>query len=205
MIKTKTKKCKFSKCRKSFAPFTSLQQVCPGSIKCALGYAEEKKAKKFKTETRVMRNKFLAKDRKHQFKLATGSFSPFIRLRDADLPCISCGRTNIEVLPTDGWKVGGAWDCGHFLAVGSHPELRFEELNAHKQCKSCNGGSGRFTRKNHTVSQEYQERLIDRIGLADVEWLKGPHESKHYTVDDFIEIKIQYRQKLKVLQQERAA
>ena len=42
-------------------------------------------------------------------------FNKFIRLRDRHQDCISCGRDNIEVESTDGWKPGGAWDCGHFL------------------------------------------------------------------------------------------
>lgn len=43
------------------------------------------------------------------------------RSRNYDKSCISCGETN----PPD--LHGGQWDCDHFLSVGSHPELRFDE------------------------------------------------------------------------------
>jgi hypothetical protein len=75
---------------------------------------------------------------------AQQAFNAYIRARDADLPCISCGETN----PPD--LHGGQWDCGHFKTVGANPELRFEERNAHKQCKSCNAGAGKYTAKEAT-------------------------------------------------------
>ena len=98
---------------------------------------------------------------------------------------------------------GGQWDCGHYLSVGSHPELRFEELNAYKQCKSCNGGAGRYAGKNRTVSQQYRENLIQKIGVSLVEWLEGLHDAKHYTIDDLKEITAKYKAKCKQLQNER--
>jgi len=103
------------------------------------------------------------------------------------------------VEPTERWKVGGSWDCGHFLTVGAFPELRFEPLNAHKQCKSCNGGSGKYTRKNKTVGTDYRERLVQKIGLTKVEWLEGPHEPAKYSIGDIKEIIKEYKAKLKEL------
>ena len=208
----KPKKCRFSKCWKSFVPFTSLQVVCPGSIECALGYAEEKKQKKlaknkkeFNAETRRRKMAMNADSFRYQIKKAQPAFNKFIRERDRGRDCISCGRTEAEVMLTDGWKTGGAWDCGHFLGVGAFPELRFEELNAHRQCKSCNGGSAKYARKSRTVRNDYEARLPARIGQANVDWLLGPHEAKNYTAADLIEITKLYRSKLKLLQQARAA
>lgn len=200
----KQKTCKFSKCGKPFTPFRTTQQVCPNST-CALGFAEEKRRAKFLKDARRDQRKLRESDTRHQMKLTQPEFNKFIRERDQDEDCISCGRSNAEVELTDGWKTGGAWDCGHYLSVGSHPELRFEELNAHKQCKSCNGGSGQYTRKNHTVSEEYRPRLIDRIGQANVDWLEGPHDAKNYTAADLIEKRKYYRAKTRQLQQARAA
>lgn len=102
------------------------------------------------------------------------AFNAMVRERDYFEPCISCGRHDAEIPehPT-----GGKWDCGHFLSRGAHPELAFEELNAHKQCKHCNRDlSGNVTR--------YEERLIQRIGADKVAWLKGPHDPKKYTVQE---------------------
>lgn len=130
---------------------------------------------------------------------AQQAFNAFIRARDSHLPCISCGETN----PPD--LHGGQWDCGHFKTVGAHPELRFEERNAHKQCKSCNGGAGKYTAKEATVAQHYEEGLIARYGQAYVDWLNGPHEMTNYRREDYIRIRDEYRAKLKELKQQEAA
>lgn len=127
-------------------------------------------------------------------------FNRFIRLRDFFNDCISCNRTFEDIHSNDSWKVGGAWDCGHYLSRGSHPELRFNELNAHKQCKSCNGGAGKYTKKNDTVSKMYRVKLIEKIGEEKVEWLEGPHEPAKYTIDDLKEIIETYKFKCKALE-----
>lgn len=115
------------------------------------------------------------------------------------MPCISCGETN----PPD--LHGGQWDCGHFKTVGAYPELRFEEHNAHKQCKSCNAGSGKYTAKEATVAQQYEAGLVARYGQEYVDWLNGPHEMTNYRREDFIRIRDEYRAKLKALKQREAA
>ena len=125
-------------------------------------------------------------------------FNEFIRLRDADQPCISCGATNPPVKP------GGQWDAGHFLGRGAYPELRFEELNCHKQCKVCNAGAGKFAHKERTVRAKYEANLPDRIGQAAFDWLVGPHEKPKWTRDQILAIKTTYSKKSKDLRKERA-
>lgn len=129
-------------------------------------------------------------------------FNRFIRLRDHLLDCISCDRPLIQIQGNDGWKPGGAWDCGHFLTRGARPDLRFNEFNAHKQCKSCNAGSGKFSHKAATVGKRYREKLIDRIGLERVEWLEceANHVLKKPTVDQLKEIIVTYKAKCKELE-----
>lgn len=187
----KLKKCKA--CTGEFKPWNSTQVVC--STICALAWtkAKEKKAKE-KANRKAARD-LKTSTKSYRTRKAQEAFNKFIRLRDWDKPCISCGRETVEQ------TIGGKWDCGHFKSVGSHPELRFEEKNAYKQCKSCNGGSGKYTRKNHTVSLEYEERLIERVGQDIVDWLNGPNEGKHYTVDDLREIERYYKRKCKELEQ----
>jgi ribosomal protein L37AE/L43A len=129
--------------------------------------------------------------RREWVALAQKAFNAYIRKRDEHLPCISCGRAHVEII------VGGNWDCGHYLTVGAHPELRFEELNAAKQCKRCNAGSARFSHKGRTVANEYRDSLIGRIGLENVLWLEGNHEPKKYTIDELKEICRDYKMKLK--------
>lgn len=114
-------------------------------------------------------------------KEAQSVFNAYIRERDKDEVCISCGRFH-----------QGQWHAGHYRTVGSHPELRYSELNVHKQCAPCN---------NHKSGNvvEYRINLLDKIGDKALAWLEGPHEPKKYTVDELKQIKAAYKQKLKEL------
>ena len=181
------KKCRV--CRESFRPFTSTQIVC--GIKCSLiwGRQQVEKATRKKQRCDIERIKPLSRVM-HDTQVA---FNMFIRLRDEGQPCISCDEINPP----------GGWDSGHYRTLGAAPELRFEELNAHRQCKSCNGGAGRFSGKGYTVIRAYRERLIVRIGLAAVEWLEGPHEAKRYRADELREIKAEYRRRSRELRKQR--
>jgi hypothetical protein len=177
------KKCKV--CRKEFSPFTSTQVVCGPT--CSLALVRQRSEKRARAKLRA--DKLRIKPKAKWMAEAQTAFNAFIRLRDNDLPCISCGVINP---PT---RHGGAWDCGHYLTRGAHPELRFNEDNAHKQCKRCNGGAGRFSGKGHTVQQAYRVNLVGKIGLAAVTWLEGPQEPERYRIEDLREIKAKYQQK----------
>ncbi len=39
-----------------------------------------------------------------------------------------------------------------------------------------------------------------KIGVEKLEWLEGPHEAKKYTIDEILEIKKHYQQKIKELE-----
>jgi len=103
------------------------------------------------------------KTRGDHAKDAQTEFNKYTRLRDADLPCISCGRHH-----------SGQYHAGHYRTVGGNPELRFEEANCHKQCSVCN---------NHKSGNivEYRINLVSRIGSDRLNWLEGPHDAKKYT------------------------
>jgi len=163
------------------------------AAKYGLEKARKTKEKQDKAEIKARKEKL--KTKREWVKEAQTEFNRFVRLRDWGECCISCD-TPIEIIESDqGWKVGGAWDCGHYLSVGSHYELRFEEDNASRQCKSCNAGSKKFAHKARSVATRYREKLIDKIGLNRVEWLEGPHKPKNYTIEDLKEIKARYRKK----------
>lgn len=121
---------------------------------------------------------------------AQDAFNAYIKERDRDQPCISCGVTNPPM------TAGGQWDAGHFKSRGAYPELRFDEDNCHKQCKSCNGGSGKFAHKARTTAEKYETNLIERIGLERVEALKAPWPIPKLDRADLIELKATYRKKL---------
>ena len=152
---------------------------------CALVVGRVDAQRKQRRETKAARERL--KTRSDFLKEAQQAFNAYIRERDADKPCISSGKTSLRDPLT-----GGAWDCGHYRSIGSCPELRFCELNAHKQTK----------RDNRQLSGnvvEYRKGLIERIGLENVEWLEGPHRARKYTADDLKEIRDHYRRKTREL------
>lgn len=122
------------------------------------------------------------KTRSEWLRDAQAAFNRYIRLRDDGLPCISCGR-----------NTGAKMNAGHYLSVGAHPELRFNELNVHRQCEHCNS----FKSGNQA---EYRKRLIDKIGQAEVDKLEGPQEPLKLSISEIQELIKRYREKVKELQ-----
>lgn len=105
-------------------------------------------------------------------------FNRYIRLRDAGQSCISCGRRS-------GCKV----NAGHYLSVGSHPHLRFNEDNCHLQCEYCNT----YKSGNQLA---YRPRLIAKIGLEKVEKLETDNGILKLTIEDIKVIKHEYSKKV---------
>src|SRR5690606_23788830 len=116
-------------------------------------------------------------------KLAQVEFNRYIRMRDQADACISCGT-----LSWDEKVTGGGWDCSHYRSIGANPELRFEELNAHRACKKCN----KYLSGNIV---NYRIRLEGKIGLDKLAWLEGYHPPKRYRIEELIAIRDKYRAK----------
>jgi hypothetical protein len=176
MIKQlKSKVCKI--CKKQYQPLRVLQFVC--SFECSYTHA---KAVRIKTERKETREaKVRLKSKSEWLKEAQTVFNQFIRLRDKDLPCISCQRFHT-----------GQYHAGHYLTTGAHPELRFDEINVHKQCSACNNYlSGNIV--------EYRINLINKIGIDAVNYLESKHQPKHYTIEDIKTLKAIYKEKVKTL------
>jgi hypothetical protein len=185
--------CKF--CGNSFLQLRPMQAVC--SPICATKLVRRQKAEKTNEKVRDRaRLRELDPIRKHRAR-AQDAFNKFIRERDFDQPCISCGERNPPVLP------GGQWDAGHFLGRGAYPELAFEEDNCHKQCKSCNAGGGKFAHKAKTVNAKYEEAILVRIGPDRVAALRVPRPAKKYTRDDYAQITKTYNAKTRELRKAR--
>lgn len=132
-------------------------------------------------------------------KDAQEAFNAWIRSRDEGLPCISCGELNpVELGP------GGAWDAGHFLGRGAHPEKRFVEDNCHRQCKVCNAGSAKNPAKAKTVQRQYEEELLRRIGPDRLEAVKAPEPVRKWNREELIQIRDHYRARTKELKRQEA-
>ena len=169
------KKCK--SCREEFTPLRTLQAVC--SPACAIRHAEavrasekSRAAKLERAEHRKAREK--TKTRGEWMREAQVAFNAYIRERDRDFPCISCGRFH-----------DGQWHAGHYRATSVAPALRFNEENVHKQCAPCNNYL-------HGNLLEYRINLIRRIGQDKVDWLEGNHEPAKYSIEELKSIKRNY-------------
>ena len=149
-------------------------------MSCAIEHSRALSAKKEKKEIKELKAKL--KPRADYLKEAQAVFNKYIRMRDEGKPCISCSRHH-----------GGQYHAGHFRSIGAAPELRFNEYNCHRQCQPCNTHlSGNLL--------AYRRELVAKIGIEKVEWLEGPHEAKKYTIEEIIEIKKHYQQKIKELE-----
>ncbi|MCW7548446.1 recombination protein NinG [Photorhabdus sp. APURE] len=112
---------------------------------------------------------------------AQQAFNAFIRERDKDLPCISCGRFH-----------KGQYHAGHYRTTKAHPELRFDEDNCHKQCSACNNYlSGNII--------NYKPRLIEKIGQERFDALMMPKSLMKWRREDYERICDEYRAKLRRL------
>lgn len=175
------------KCKHCKAPATlKIQMTNFCSVDCAYQHARKlqeqaRKRKEIKAKRLHQEKKKALKTRSEWLKDAQAVFNKFIRLRDEKEPCISCGRHH-----------QGQYHAGHYLTVGACPELRFEELNVHKQCAPCN---------NHLSGNlvNYRIRLIDKIGLDKVEWLEGKHEPLKLTIPEIQVLIAEYKAKIKAL------
>ena len=169
---TKPRKCKI--CKAPFVQFSTLHTVC--SPRCGLELALRNIAKREASHKRILRAEM--KEARERIKTksewareAQTVFNRFIRLRDKSAPCISCQRHHT-----------GQYHAGHYRTDKS---IRFEELNCHKQCSSCNLHlSGNIL--------EYRKHLEVKIGADKLQWLEGPHEPPKYTIDDLKAIKLKY-------------
>jgi hypothetical protein len=108
---------------------------------------------------------------------ARKSFQKWIRLRDSDKPCVSCGSTQADT-----------FDGGHFYKAEVYSGLIFNENNCHKQCRKCN----RFMNGNEL---NFRKGLIERYGLdyvTNLDNICDINRVKKYTKEELIAKKMQY-------------
>lgn len=109
---------------------------------------------------------------------AQSIFNKWIRERDKELPCISCGTGKPE-------------QAGHFYSAGHYNHMRFLENNTHGQCIRC----------NHFLSGNligYRKGLEKRIGkervleLDELAIYRGVRKIDRFALVEIIE---KYKQK----------
>lgn len=126
------------------------------------------------------------KTRGQWLREAQASVNAYVRFRDRNKGCISCGS-----MPDQ--KLGGTSDAGHFLSRGAHGNLRFNLLNIHLQCVRCN----RYLSGN--VSN-YREGLIRKIGLERVEALECDNSLRSFDINYLKRIKAIFQKRLRIHQ-----
>jgi hypothetical protein len=110
-------------------------------------------------------------------KKAQDVFNRFIRERDKDAGCISCG--------------GPVEQAGHFFSQGHHSALRYNEQNTNGQCRKCN----LFLSGNLIY---YRIGLVKRIGSEAVENLERMAQAnrlKKWSREELNEIINKYKNK----------
>lgn len=187
MQRKRIRKCAVKECRQTFEPRSMTHKAC--SPACAEIIAKQDREKRERKEVRQRKEKL--KTRSDYIKEAQIAFNTYIRTRDANLPCISCGCAFPDM------AVGGLFDCGHYRSVGSAPHLRFDVRNAHAQCKKCNRYLG-------GRAVDYRIGLISRIGLQALEALEADQTVAKWDIPELIAIRNEFRLKTKELHKQRS-
>ena len=124
-------------------------------------------------------------DKPHQLELTRRVFNAFVRALDNGGVCPTCGEPLID----------GRYDAGHVRTVASCPQLRFDPRACFGQCRPCNG-SGTIRKKTRkgqdVVSGLYKDWILATYGQRYHDWLYGPHEMPHWSVDDLAAMRIMY-------------
>ncbi len=103
-------------------------------------------------------------------KKAQVVFNAWVRNRDKDLPCVSCGSWNTE-------------HASHYYSAGQHNNLRFHEDNVWLACKRCN-----YFLHGNLIP--YRQELIKRIGIERVEALDNLAKVRQTKDDRYLYIEI---------------
>ena len=194
--KPKQKRCKNPACGEMYTPHHAAKSFeCWCSPVCGTIIARQRVLKAEAKKNAQARREHRAKKKSLKplskwLQEAQADFNAFIRLRDCDKPCISCGRTEGQDNLT-----GGYWHAGHYRTTAAQPSMRFNELNCHKQCPTCNNyKSGNLI--------EYRIGLVNRLGPDLVEWLDRDHpQPSKWEIDEIKAIRDYYRGATKALRQ----
>lgn len=194
------RRCKNEECREWFFPQFQNQQWC--CVDCGTKLALERRSKERekaekaaekkrrreeqRQKDKLKIRKLALRPRSYWIKQAQQAVNAFIRERDSDLPCISCGTLT-----------SAQWDAGHYRSTAAAPQLRFDERNIARQCIVCNQHkSGNLV--------PYRAELIRRIGIEQVEAIESDHKRHRWTIEECKAIKAEYQQKLKDLRNSRS-
>jgi hypothetical protein len=173
------KKCK--NCKAGFEPIKFNQKYCldPECIKVWIEATKLKEWKKRKTEIKEKLQTV-----QELTKLAQTYFNSYIRNRDRNKGCISCGS-----------PLGQKFDASHYYSAGGHCNVRFDEDNVHASCVYCNQWL-------HGNLLNYQIGLVKRIGERIFELNEKAHQTRKFTREELKDIISIYKEKIKFSESE---
>ncbi len=156
------------------------------SAKCAIDYAKKLEQIKWKKKKKELKESL--KTKKDYEKELERIFNRYVRLRDKNLNCVSCGAR------AGSYKI----TAGHYYPAGSYKNVRFDEQNVWGQCWfNCN-------KNRHGNLAAYRLGLIERIGEEEVKKLDQRAQTpRHYTIPELIELKEIYKEKIRKLENEK--
>jgi hypothetical protein len=125
-------------------------------------------------------------------KEAREAVHEYIRLRDAHLPCISCGAP-----PPDLSGLHAGRDAGHYRSVGSAPQHRYNPMNINAQCVHCN---------QHLAGNPigYRFGMLAKYGEAETLALELDNAAHKWSREEVRGIRDDHRAKVKQLKREAA-
>ena len=169
-------KCKY--CKKEFKKVAPKQKVCTDN-QCLKMFSDEVKQKEWAIKKKELKESL--ETIKDLTKKAQKYCNDYIRARDKDLPCVSCGK-----------ELGKKFDAGHYFNT-SYSNVRFNEFNIHAQCVSCN-------KHKHGNLLEYQIGIEQRVGGLELfELHQQAHEKRTYTKEELRSITEKFKQMKKNL------
>ena len=146
--KLKQRPCKI--CKQLYTPRIQAQPNCQD---CAFSHHKQKLCD-YQNKTLITRTKKPQKPLKPKIDVEQARINKIVRERDADKPCISCGKKMEE------WEL----NAGHFHSRNQCPKLRYDLDNIHGQCARCNS---KMT-EDPKIPANYRKNLLERIGAERV-------------------------------------
>jgi hypothetical protein len=170
------KKCK--NCKEEFIAVNFNQKYCLKK-ECVQIWVKSEQDKQWVKKKKEMKDKLQTVQDLH--KLAQIYFNSFIRNRDRNKGCISCGS-----------PLGQKFDAGHYYSMGAHKAVTYDESNVHGQCVYCN-------QYLHGNLLNYQIGIQKRIGAEKlIELQSKAHKEKKYSRQELKEIIEMYKKKIKI-------
>ena len=192
-MQNKTRRC--SSCRKKVdsqdALYGSLKAFC--SYQCLRSYMDSESGQKAVQRSQHVSEVKEKKERKEKLKTrsdrvkeAQVAFNRYVRLRDQNKPCISCGSFSEQ-------KVGGTRDCGHYLSRGARPQHRFNLMNTASQCVKCN-------RYLSGVPADFRLGLVSRWGENRIVAMENDNAVRRYSEEYLIRLKSVFNRRANLYQ-----